>query len=98
MTQYDYLMRRKRQELAAEDWGNEVADIHAFNTEQVTMWYDNRPDDGHVLDVRYNNGKIKRTLSTGRVVWIGEQISKKSMIELFSSYMEDLRSGTRQNR
>ena len=24
MTQYDYLMRRKREELAAEDWGNEV--------------------------------------------------------------------------
>jgi len=98
MTQYDYIMRRKRQELAAEDWGNKVADIHAFNTEQVTMWYDNRLDDGHVLDVRYNNGKVKRTLSTGRVVWIGEQISKKSMVEMFSNYMEDLRYGSRQNR
>ena len=98
MTQYDYIMRRKRQELAAEDWGNEVADIHAFNTEQVTMWYDNRLDDGHVLDVRYNNGKVKRTLSTGRVVWIGEQISKKSMVEMFSNYMEGLRYGSRQNR
>lgn len=95
MTQYDYIMRRKRQELAAEDWGNEVADIHAFNTEQVTMWYDNRLDDGHVLDIRYNNGKIKRILSTGRVVWIGEQHSKKSMLERFSNYMEDVRYGTR---
>ena len=98
MTQYDYIMRRKRQELAAEDWGNEVADIHAFNTEQVTMWYDNRLDDGHDLDVRYSNDKVKRTLSTGRVVWIGEQISKKSMVEMFSNYMEDLHYGSRQNR
>jgi hypothetical protein len=37
MTQYDYLMRRKREELAAEEWGNKIASIHAFNTEQVTM-------------------------------------------------------------
>ena len=95
MTQYDYILRRRREEIAAEDWGNEVTDVHAFNTTQVTMWYDNRLDDGSVLDVRYNNGRIKRTLSTGRQIWIGEPLSKRSLVDKFSNYMEDLRNGIR---
>jgi|TARA_R110001583_G_scaffold130665_3_gene282377 hypothetical protein len=95
MTQYDYIMRKRRAEIAAEEWGNEVSNIHAFNTEQVTMWYDNRLEDGSVLDVSYNNGRIKRTLSSGRTVWIGEPLSKKSMMQKFESFMEDMRNGIR---
>lgn len=95
MTQYDYLMRRKREELAAEEWGSKIASIHAFNTEQVTMGYDNRPKEGSVMDIIYNNGRIQRTLSTGRVVWLGEPLSKKTLLNYFSSVMEDIRNGVR---
>ena len=95
MTQYDYLMRRKREELAAEEWGSKIASIHAFNTAQVTMGYDNRPEEGSVMDIIYNNGRIQRTLSTGRVVWMGEPLSKKTLLNYFSSVMEDIRNGTR---
>ena len=59
------------------------------------MWYDNRLEDGSVLDVSYNNGRIKRTLSSGRTVWIGEPLSKKSMMQKFESFMEDMRNGIR---
>jgi len=93
MTQYKDKVEKQQLINAAEAWGNQISDIHAFNTTQVTMWYDNRLDDGHVLDVRYNNGRIKRTLSTGRQIWIGEPLSKKSLLDKFSNYMEDLRNG-----
>jgi len=98
MTQYKDKVEKQQLINAAEAWGNQISDIHAFNTKQVTMWYDTRLDDGNVIDIRYNNGKIERTLSTGRIVWIGEQYSRKSMIERFSKVMEDIRSGVRQNR
>jgi hypothetical protein len=95
MTQYDYLMRRKREELAAEEWGSKIASIHAFNTKRVTMGYDNRPEEGSVMDIVYNNGRIQRTLSTGRVIWMGEPLSKKTLLNYFSSAMEDIRNGIR---
>ena len=95
MTQYNDLMTHKREQLAAEEWGKAIASIHAFNTNQVTMWYDNRLKDGSVMDIIYNNGRIKRTLPSGKTIWIGEPLSKKTLLNYFSSAMEDLRHGLR---
>ena len=95
MTQYNNLMTQKREQLVAEQWGNKIASVHAFNTEQVTMWYDNRLEDGSVMDIIYNNGRIKRTLPSGKTIWIGEPLSKKTLLNYFSSAMEDLRHGLR---
>ena len=83
------------EELAAEEWGSKIASIHAFNTKRVTMGYDNRPEEGSVMDIVYNNGRIQRTLSTGRVIWMGEPLSKKTLLNYFSSAMEDIRNGIR---
>ena len=95
MTQYSKMMREKRTELDAEEWGNRVTDIHCFDTTKTTLWYETRSGDGRVMDIRYNNGRIKRTLPSGKTIWITGQLSKKTILGTFSAVMEDIRHGLR---
>ena len=62
MGQYDEVVERQRLLLEAEEWANGVKDLHTFNTETCNMWYETRPDDGRVMDVRFNDERIKRTI------------------------------------
>lgn len=95
MTQYNEKINKRRLELEADEWGNGVIDITMFDTTICSYWYETRPGDGRVVDTRYNNGRISRILPSGKTIWIGEPLSKKSMLHRFLSTMEDIRIGIR---
>ena len=91
MTQYDDRVEAVRDKLAAEAWGNQVKDIHGFDSNTTTVWYTDR-EDGKVVDIRFNNGSIRREkLDTEEVVWLGEQVHRSSLLEDFYRAMADYR-------
>ena len=91
MTQYDDRVEAVRDKLAAEAWGNQVKDIHGFDSNTTTMWYTDR-EDGKVVDIRFNSGSIRREiLDTEEVVWLGEQVHRSSLLEDFYRAMADYR-------
>ena len=61
VTEYAELVAKRRLELEAVEWGNNVKDIHGFDTTTTSMWYETRPNDGRVMDIRYNDGRIEGT-------------------------------------
>lgn len=95
MTQYNELMNKRRLEIEVEKWGNKVIDITMFDTTLSSYWYETRPGDGRVIDTRYNNGRIKRILPSGKTIWIVGPVSKKTMLDSFRTTMEDIRHGLR---
>ena len=91
MTQYDERVSKVRDRLAAEAWGNQVKDIHGFDSNSTTMWYTDRQD-GRVIDTRFNDGRIKREIiDTGEFIWIGEQQPKATLLDSFYKAMADFR-------
>ena len=91
MTQFDERVQKQRDRLAAEAWGNQVKDLHAFDSNTTNVWYTDRKD-GSVVDVRYNNGTIRRTITeTDEVVWFGKKEKPKSLLHSFFRAMADWR-------
>ena len=39
MTEYAEVVAKRRIELEAVEWGNNVKDIHGFDTRTTSMWY-----------------------------------------------------------
>lgn len=85
MTQYRQSVEQQRIRHDAEEWANGVESIHAHSLS--SMWYDNRPQDTQdgkcVTDVTYNDGHIKRTLSSGETVILGERLTGKELMEAY---------------
>ena len=85
MTQYRQSVEEQRIRFEAEEWARGVETIHAHSLS--SMWYDNRPQDTKdgksVLDVTYNDGHIKRTLSTGEVVILGERLKGQELMDVY---------------
>ena len=77
MTQYNELIIRKAKELEAEEWGNQVAYIHASNG---------------IMEIALNNGvKSFERIATGEK-WIeGKAETKESLFESFSRWIADQR-------
>ena len=77
-----------RQRQAAEEWADGIKCLHSHQLK--SMWYDDRPqdtDDGPVMDVQYNDGRIKRTiLNTGKVVMMGKQITGEDLVYEYSRH------------
>lgn len=92
MGQYDEVVERQRLLLEAEEWANGVKDLHTFNTETCNMWYETRPDDGRVMDVRFNDERIKRTLlgdrpkGTKTEIWFGKQLKGDDLINSYTRH------------
>ena len=90
MGQYDEVVESQRLLLEAEEWANGVKDLHTFNTETCNMWYETRPDDGRVMDVRFNDERIKRTLlgdrpkGTKTEIWFGKQLKGDDLINSYT--------------
>ena len=81
MTQYTHLIQEAREKEAAEKWGKRISLIHAFNTDNTKMWYEERPDDGRVIDTCYNDGRIERWLpERNKTIWMGEIIQGKALL------------------
>ena len=87
MTQYDDVIEKQRIKAAAEEWGKNIKEIHAFNSDNTNVWYDNRKGDGRVIDISYNSGLIKREIiSTGKTVYIGKRDRDETLIDRFRRY------------
>ena len=88
MTQYDERVEMVRQRQAAEEWADGIKCLHSHQLK--SMWYDDRPqdtDDGPVMDIQYNDGRIKRTLiNTGKVIMMGEQITGDDLVYEYSRH------------
>jgi hypothetical protein len=87
MTQYDDVIEKQRIKAAAEEWGKNIKEIHAFNSDNTNVWYDTRKGDGRVIDTSYNSGLIKREIiSTGKTVYIGKRDRDETLIDRFRRY------------
>ena len=82
MTEYKNIVQRQKLKIAAEKWANTPQSLHTHRLK--SMWYDDRPqdtDEGPVLDVQYNDGRIERTImKTGEKVTFGESITGEELI------------------
>ena len=93
MTEYTEQVEKQRLKNAAEEWAKKPSQIHAFNTENTSVWYDNRRTDGRVIDTHYNNGTIIREISnTGKTVTMGKKIPKAKLLEKFLRWTASRRS------
>lgn len=82
MSQYNDVVERQREMLAAEKWANGVKTLHFHKLK--SMWYDTHPEDtdmGMVLDVEYNNGVVHRTLKDNTVRIFGKELSGDKLLD-----------------
>ena len=72
MSEYQEQVEFQKKRLAAEKWANGVKCLHSHQIK--SMWYDDRPqdtDDSPVMDIQFNDGRIKRTIiKSGEVIWM----------------------------
>lgn len=95
MTQYDDRVERQRLLLEAEEWAKGVKDVHCFNTLNCKVWYESRPEDGRVIDIRYNDGRIERELRpSGQKIWLGNT-KRLQGAELIDAYTQNLADSNR---
>lgn len=79
MTQYNDKVEQQRIKLAAEKWAKEVKSLHAHSLN--SMYYAEGRDDGSVVDVQYNDGSVRRTISaTNEVVILGKSLRGEELI------------------
>ena len=84
MTQYEQRVRNQAVKLAAEEWANEVNGLHAHSL--TSMWYETNPEDmdnGGVLDVHYNDGRIERSKGGKIIRVMGERLTCQRLIDRF---------------
>tara|TARA_B100001564_G_C20358572_1_gene542259 strand:- start:51 stop:332 length:282 start_codon:yes stop_codon:yes gene_type:complete len=88
MTQYNERVEYQRNKIAAEEWAKQVKTIHAHSLD--SMWYDTRPQDTEngktVLDVEFNNGTVRRTLSKedGEGTYIfGKALTGRALVDSY---------------
>lgn len=91
MGQYDEVVERQRQLLAAEEWAEGCSCIHSHRLK--SMWYDDKPEhtdnNQFVIDKHYNGGEIERTIfdTSGKKIDIhmfGERKTGDDLIQEYS--------------
>jgi hypothetical protein len=86
MSQYNDKVEQQRLKIEAEEWAKGVRSMHAHSLS--SMWYDDRPGDTAdgkgVVDIEFNDGSVKRTLSNEQVVMMGTQLRGQELIESYT--------------
>lgn len=86
MGQYEDRVERQRIRLEAEEWANGVKTVHSHQIK--SMWYDDRPedtDDGPVIDISYNDGRIQRTIiDTDEKIMMGEAVTGDALVRAYT--------------
>jgi hypothetical protein len=86
MGQYEDRVERQRIRLEAEEWANGVKTVHSHQIK--SMWYDDRPedtDDGPVIDISYNDGRIQRTIiDTDEKIMMGEAVTGDALVTAYT--------------
>jgi hypothetical protein len=84
MTEFTEQVEKVRLRNAAEKWAKLPSQVHAFNTKDTSVWYDDRRTDGRVIDTSYNDGTIIRELRpSGKKVLMGKKLSRQRIIDMF---------------
>jgi len=85
VTQYNEVVDRQRHKIEAEEWASKVKSVHAHSLN--SMHYDTRPQDTEdgksVIDVEYNDGTVKRTLSEGGTYIFGKSLTGQELIDSY---------------
>ena len=85
MSEHNEIVERQRQLLAAEKWARGVKTLHAHSL--TSLWYDDRGNDGSVLDTEYNDGRIQREIrETGETIWFGEKLTGDALIDAYGRH------------
>ena len=82
MSEHKEIVERQRLLLEAEAWSKVVKTLHAHALS--SMWYDDRGNDGSVMDTEYNSGLIKREIvETDEVVYFGKKLTGDDLIDQY---------------
>jgi hypothetical protein len=82
MTQFNDRVEKQRLKIEAEEWAKGVRSLHAHSL--TSLWYDNGREDGSVLDIQYNDGRVERKIdSTGETIILGTQLIGKELVEQY---------------
>ena len=82
MTQFNDRVEKQRLQIEAEEWAKGVRSLHAHSL--TSLWYDNGREDGSVLDVQYNDGRVERKIdSTGETIILGKQLIGNELVEQY---------------
>ena len=85
MTQYDDTVDRQRRLILAEKWAKGVKTLHAHSL--TSLWYDDRGDDGSVMDTEYNDGLVMREIrKTGEIVYFGKSLEGNELLQHFGQH------------
>ena len=85
MTQYDDTVDRQRRLILAEKWAKGVKTLHAHSL--TSLWYDDRGDDGSVMDTEYNDGLVMREIrETGEIVYFGKSLEGDEPLQHFGQH------------
>ena len=85
MTQYDDTVDRQRRLILAEKWAKGVKTLHAHSL--TSLWYDDRGNDGSVMDTEYNDGLVMREIrETGEIVYFGEPVTGDELLQVFGQH------------
>ena len=83
MSEHNEIVERQRLLLEAEAWSRGVKTLHAHGLS--SMWYDDRGNDGSVMDTEYNSGLIKREIvETDEVVYFGKKLTGDALIDQYT--------------
>ena len=82
MTQFNDRVEKQRLKIEAEERAKGVRSLHAHSL--TSLWYDNGREDGSVLDIQYNDGRVERKIdSTGETIILGTQLIGKELVEQY---------------
>jgi len=82
MTQFNDRVEKQRLKIEAEEWAKGVRTLHAHSL--TSLWYDNGREDGSVLDVQYNDGRVERQIQcTGETIILGKQLTGNELVEQY---------------
>ena len=94
MTQYNDRVERQRLMLEAEEWAGGVKELHCFDTRTTSVWYETRPDDGRVMDIRFNDNTIRRELRpSGKIIIFGEKLKGQDLLDAYTQNLADSSRG-----
>ena len=83
MSEHNEIVERQRLLLEAEAWAKGVKTLHAHKLS--SMWYDDRGNDGSVMDTEYNSGLIKREIvETDEAVYFGKKLTGDALIDQYT--------------
>ena len=85
MSEHDKVVDRQRRLLSAEKWARGVKTLHAHSL--TSLWYDDRGDDGSVMDTEYNDGLVMREIrETGEIVYFGKSLEGDELLQHFGQH------------